>query len=414
MHELTAEIITIGNEVLSGRTVNTNASHIAGLLEGVGIDVRWVTTCGDDATDVAQAFRLAWDRARVIITTGGIGPTHDDITSTVFCDVFQRDLRRDESVLTHIEEMFHKRGRVMTDRNRTQADVPVDTEVLMNHEGTAPGVYLAQDGRHWFMLPGVPREMRHLMSDVIIPLMKKVVGNQAIMRRDLHVVGWPESNLMDTIEDVEGIESVASLPDEKGEITLRISAVGTSVNEVEARIDSIHKQLEERLSQDIYGVDTTTLEGAVGSLLRERGWNLAVAESITGGLVGSRITDEAGSSDYFLGGVTAYSNEAKQALLGVSADLLADYGAVSEPVAEAMAAGARTAFDADIAVSLPGIAGPTGGTETKPVGLVCIGLASMQGTSAKSFNFGTRRGLNKVRAAQAALDMVRRHLLSTQ
>ena len=408
---LPAEIVTIGDEVLAGRTLNTNASHIARALDDIGVDVRWVTVCGDSRSDIDHAFRSAWDRARVIVTTGGLGPTHDDITTKAFADYFGREFERSDDVLGNIERLFAERGREMTDRNRSQADVPADTEVLMNHVGTAPGIYLQEDDRHWFMLPGVPREMRYLMEQYVVPRLSSLTGGDAIVRRDVHVVGWPESNLMDEIHELPGIDCVASLPDERGEITLRISVRDVERAAAEGRAREIESRLRERLGADVYGVGDVTLESAVGELLRAQGAMLATAESCTGGLLGSRITDAPGSSEYYAGGLVTYSNAAKVSQLRVPASLIEEHGAVSGHVARAMAIGARDVFGADVAASLTGIAGPGGGTEQKPVGLVFIGLAWDEGSAVAEHRFGSRRELNKLRSTQAALDMVRRHLL---
>jgi len=409
--KLSAEIITIGNEVLSGRTINTNAAFIARRLDEIGIPVEWVMTVGDRADDVREAFRAAWNRARVIVTTGGLGPTHDDITRTVFCETFGRSLRRDEAVLANLREFFTCRGRELTPRNIDQANVPERTEALMNRWGTAPGVYLAEEGRQWFMLPGVPREMEGLMVQEVIPRLLRAIGSHAIRRRDLHVVGLPESYLMDRIDGIPGLEYVASLLDPKGEVTLRISVTGESKAEADERLGRIETALRERLGRNVYGVDDETLEAVVGTLLRGKELEIAVAESCTGGLVASRLTDVPGSSDYFREAIVAYANEAKVRLLGVPRDLLVQHGAVSEEVARAMAHGARVRAEVDIALGITGIAGPTGAGPEKPVGLVWIALAHAGGTEALSFRFGTERLLNKARAAQTALDMLRRHLL---
>lgn len=409
-----AELITIGNEVLAGRTLNTNAADMSRMLDDIGVDVRWVTTCADNRDDVMVAFQNAWDRAKIVIVTGGLGPTHDDITIKVFCEFFNRGIVRSEPVLRRLEEMFQRRGRELTNRNRMQADVPTDTEVLMNNAGTAPGIYLNEQDHHWFLLPGVPREMKQLMDDAVLPRLTVIVGESAIVRRDIHVIGWPESNLMDAILDVPGIESVASLPDERGEVVLRISVTSDTRTQAEQHVEKVRQCFSEKLGLDIYGIDDETLESVVGRLLRDQRKTIAIAESVTSGLVGDRITDVPGSSDYFLGGVIAYSNDAKIDLLCVPRELIRDHGAVSEEVARAMAEGARNRFGADIAVSLTGIAGPGGGSEEKPVGLVYIGLAWDGGSEAKAYHFGDRRAIVKQRAAQTALDVVRRHLLGSQ
>ena len=378
---LSAEIITIGDEVLTGHTVNTNAAKIARRLGEVGISVEWVTTVGDVAETVHEAFRAAWNRAQVIVTTGGLGPTHDDITRRVFCEVFDRRLVRSEPVLENIRELFARRGRTITPRNVDQANVPTGTEVMMNRWGTAPGIYLAEAGRHWFMLPGVPREMEGLLEHEVLPRLLRITGDRVILRRELHVVGLPESWLMDRIDGIPGLESVASLPDLKGEVTLRITVAAASSAEAQAKLERLDAALRERLGRFVYGVDGESLEGVVGKLLLAKGQTIALAESCTGGLVASRLTDVPGSSAYVMLGVVAYSNAAKESLLGVPHDLIVAHGAVSEQVARAMAEGARRLAGVDLALALTGIAGPTGGTSEKPVGLVWKTGAPLASTS---------------------------------
>ncbi len=412
VERLPAEIVTVGNEILSGRTVDTNAAEISQGLDVLGIPVARVTTVGDDADDLAASFAAAAARARVVIVTGGLGPTHDDITRRVFCDFFGMGLRHDTDVLANIERLFERRGRTLTDRNIDQANVPERAEALMNPIGTAPGVYLEDGDRHWFVLPGVPREMRGLLAAEVMPRLKRLAGAMAIARRDLYVVGLPESRLMDRIAGVDGLESVASLPDEKGEVTLRISVAAEIEDAARARADAIEAALRERLGERIYGADGDTLESVVGGLLRAAGSTIAVAESCTGGLLASRLTDVPGSSDYFTMGLVTYANQAKIALLGVPRGKLERRGAVSKEVAVAMARGARSQAKSDLSVALTGIAGPGGGTAEKPVGLVHIALAHADGEDAAEFRFGAERLVNKQRAVQTALDMVRRHLLA--
>ena len=411
---LKAEIITIGFEVLSGHTINTNAAEIARMLDDIGVEVCWSTTVGDVKAHMEAAFRLAWERADVIITTGGLGPTHDDITRDLFCEVFDRELQINDEMLAHIRDFFVFRGRELSDRNKDQALLPTRTEPMTNHWGTAPGVYMNEDGRHWFMLPGVPREMDGLMKHAVIPRLQKYTGAQAIIRRELHVVGWPESDLMDTINGIPGLESVASLPDIRGQVNLRISVARPTEEEARAEVDRLECALRKRLGQSVYGIDDETLESVVGKILTKRGLTLATAESCTGGLVASRITDVSGSSKYMMLGVVAYSNEAKQNILGVPEDLIIEHGAVSEPVAKAMAEGVRKLAGTDIGVSLTGIMGPTGGTDEKPVGLVYIAVSDEAGTTVSTLRNAWDRVTNKRRTAQQALILLGKHLLDAE
>jgi nicotinamide-nucleotide amidase len=408
---LRAEIITIGHEVLSGHTLNTNAAEMAQMLDEIGVDVQWVTTCGDVEEHMTQAYTTAWNRADVIISTGGLGPTHDDITRGVFCRMFDRELVMHEEMLANITNLFGRRGRTLTDRNRDQALVPERTQALVNRWGTAPGVYMNEDGRHFFLLPGVPREMRGLMKHEIVPILSELNGMNAIVRRQLHVVGWPESHLMDRIQDIPGLEAVASLPDLRGEVNLRITVARPTHEESNEEVARLESALRERLGTSIYGVDDETLESVVGTLLTDRGWTIATAESCTGGLVSSRITDIPGSSGYFTMGVVAYSNEAKERILGVPAELIREHGAVSEEVARAMAEGVRKVAGTDVGVALTGIMGPDGGTDEKPVGLAWVAVADASGTVTGQINTAWDRVANKRRTSQHALDMVRMRLL---
>ncbi len=406
-----AEIITIGHEVLSGHTVNTNAAEIARMLDEIGVAVHWVTTCGDVKAHMAEAVHHAWERAQIIIVTGGLGPTHDDITLTVFCELFDRALSLNQDVLDHIERMFASRGRTLSERNKQQANVPSGTTPLLNRWGTAPGVHLEEDGHQLFLLPGVPREMRGLMEHGVVPILSKLSGVEAIVRRELHVIGYPESYLMDAIEGAYGLEEVASLPDIRGQVNLRITVTAPTRQDALLEAKRVEAGLRERLGDAIYGADADTLESVVGAMLAERGLTLATAESCTGGLVSSLITDVPGSSRYFSRGIVAYSNEAKSELLGVPTELIDAHGAVSEEVARAMAHGARERASVDIAVSLTGIMGPTGGSDDKPVGLVYTAIADAQGTAVHTGRYAWDRVTNKRRTAQEALVFLRRRLL---
>ncbi|HPC45384.1 MAG TPA: competence/damage-inducible protein A [Candidatus Latescibacteria bacterium] len=406
-----AEIITVGNEVLSGRTVNTNAAFVASELERVGVSVAWVTTVGDVAAHIRDAFLRAWERANVVIVTGGLGPTHDDVTRSVFCEVFARGLRRDEAVLQNIRSLFAARGRPVTPRNEEQALVPEGTEVVQNRWGTAPGIHWTENGKHWFLLPGVPREMQNLLTHEVLPRLRGLPGARTVVRRELHVVGVPESYLMDRIADITGIEQVASLPDSKGEVCLRVTVASESYDEAHARCARIVSDLEARLGDAIYGYDGDTLEAVVGRLLAERNMTIAVAESCTGGLVTSRLTDVPGSSRYLVSAVVAYANAAKTDFLGVPLSTLAAHGAVSAETAAAMASGIRNRSQADLGVAVTGIAGPGGGSPEKPVGLVYLAVADREGIEVVRELFGDDRLLTKARTAEAALALVRKRLL---
>jgi nicotinamide-nucleotide amidase len=290
--------------------------------------------------------------------------------------------------------------------------VPEGADVLMNRWGTAPGVHLDDGGTHWFMLPGVPREMKNLMGDAVLPRLEGTTRGSAVVRRELHVVGIAESNLMDQIADIAGIEQVASLPDARGEVSLRITFSADLRDEAEAECRAIETRLRARLGTAVYGTDEESLESVVGGLLLRERMSIAVAESCTGGLVTSRLTDVPGSSAYVLASIVAYSNEAKQQLLGVPGATLRAFGAVSEETAAAMATGVRKLVQASLGLSITGIAGPSGGSSLKPVGLVYIAVADQRGTSVSQHLFGDDRLLTKQRAAQIALDTVRRRIMA--
>ncbi len=407
-----AEIISIGNELLSGRTVNTNATYIAQKLVEIGISVGWVQTIADAADAIREALDTALRRADVVLLTGGLGPTHDDITKKVIAEYFGSKLVMNEEILRDVEEKFRRRGIPMPEINREQALVPDKAELMPNPVGTAPGMIFRHDGKLVFVMPGVPREMKSMMESSVIPRLQSECEACRIRVNLFRTTGIPESVIYEKIEsELKRFSSyeIAFLPAYTG-VDIRVIRKGADIKD-EARFQEFQQMLQKHIGDYIYTTDQRNLEAVVGDLLKERGWTISVAESLTGGLVQDKITNVSGSSAYFMGGIVAYSNEAKMQFLKVKEASLKQYGAVSDVVAREMASGVREAFGTTIAVSTTGIAGPTGATPTKPVGLMFVGLATADLVVARKFQFGNDRLINKQRSAQAALEMVRRGIL---
>lgn len=411
---MATEILTIGTELLLGQIVDTNASWIAQRLAEAGIDLFYKTTVGDNAARIEAALRQALSRAEVIITTGGLGPTEDDLTRDVVAAVLGRPLRLDPDVLAHIERRFAHRKIPMSENNRKQAMVPEGAEVLHNPNGTAPGLFLKEGERAVACMPGVPAEMKPMLTEQLIPRIRQTFGVKAqIVSRVLKTCGISESKLDQAIGDYfrEMRNPTIGVLAHAGEIHVRLTCKGENPAEVTRMLDELEGKIRERLGSLIFGRDDDTLEALVGQLLRQRKATLAVAESCTGGLIASRITDISGSSDYFERGVVSYSLAAKEQTLGVPQATLREFGAVSLPVVRAMAEGVRRLAGTTFGLATTGIAGPTGGTPEKPVGLVCVALAWEGADVAREYRLHGGRELIKYRAAQMALEMLRRHLL---
>ncbi len=409
---MNAEIITIGDELLIGQTINTNASWLGERLNAIGIFVKRVTTVGDVHGEILDAFAEAWERCDVVVTSGGLGPTHDDRTRAAVVEFFGTGLVFSEAVLEDIERMFARLNRELLPMNRDQAMTPAGASVMRNRHGTAPGFHFNKDGKHFFVTPGVPWEMRAMAEDYIIPVLLPQSG---VSRRmlTLRTTGIPESLLALRLDDLAArfpAVSVAYLPSALG-VSVRLTATSREREAAEAAVEAARSFIAERCGEFIFGVDGDTLEAVVGALLVERGMTLATAESCTGGLLGSRITETPGSSRHFDRGVITYSNSSKSELLGIPRDLIVSHGAVSLEAAVAMAEAARLRSGTSCALSITGIAGPDGGTPEKPVGLVWIGLSVAGAAYAHRFFFGEDRGRTRMRAVQAALDLLRRRLL---
>jgi len=412
---LRAEILTIGDELLRGEIVDTNKSLLAERLLRFDVETRFQSSVCDDAGDMTDAFRRAAGRADVVLVSGGLGPTRDDITFEVLAKTFGRRLVRHEPSLEAIREFFARLGREMSPSNEKQALLPEGGEVLPNPVGTAPGCMLEAGGAVFFCLPGVPRELVRMLDAEVLPRLAARLrpAGRGVMRAVLlRTFGMGESTLEDELKDLAREEGVAlgfrtAFPDNY----LRPVVRAATEAEAAARLARVVEAIEKRLGPLIYGRDDETLEQALGALLVARGLTLGVAESCTGGLLAERISAVPGASRYFRGGVVAYANDAKRELLGVPETLLAAHGAVSAPVARAMAEGARERLGADLAVSTTGISGPDGGTPEKPVGLVFVGFADSKGSEAHEFLFPFDRARHRLVTSQVALDWVRRALL---
>ena len=403
---MNAYLINIGDELLIGQVVNTNASWMASELEKNNIHVARIVTIADDFNDITKTLSDALVHAEVVIMTGGLGPTKDDITKTALCDYFDMQLVMHEPSLANVTDFFTKRGLQISAINQMQGLVPDGCEPLLNKVGTAPGMWFERDGKIVVSLPGVPFEMQWLMSEYVLPKLQQRLGTEAILHKTVLTCGIGESFLADTIEAWElALPTnfrLAYLP-EAGKVRLRLSAHGDDKLLLQQQMDEQLAKLIPLIDTYIYGYDDETFASVIGKLLIERGATLATAESCTGGQLGHRITEVAGASAYYLGGVVAYSNDIKEQLLGVHTDTLTQYGAVSAQTAEAMAIGCRRLFQTDYAIATTGISGPTGGTEEKPLGTVWIAIASEKEVVSKKYVFRTTRAQHQERTVNQAL-----------
>lgn len=410
---MNATIITIGDEILIGQIVDTNSVSIARQLNEAGIVVHEKCSIGDDADEIVRTLRRAMAVSQVVVLTGGLGPTKDDITKKTLASLFGGGMRFDEAVAAHVERMLTARGIDYNALNRSQAEVPVCCTVLFNRHGTAPGMWFEEAGCVVVSLPGVPFEMEHLMREEVMPRLKAHFALRQIVHRTLITSGLAESVLAKRIEAWEEALppylKLAYLPS-AGVVRLRLSAYEVDGERIGREIEERFAELQRLIPAYVVGFETATVEEQVHRMLTERGETLAVAESCTGGRIASKFTAMAGASAYFRAGIVSYANEAKTALLGVDADLIRRCGAVSEEVARAMAEGARHAAGADYALSTTGIAGPAGGTEEKPVGTVWMALATPERTLAVRQACGTDRGQVIDRASAFAIRLLRDEL----
>jgi len=404
-----ASIISIGNELLSGKTVDTNAAYIAGQLRTVGIPVVGVYSVGDEEPAIRRKLALACEEADVLIVTGGLGPTDDDLTRQAIAGFLGVDLELREDLLATLRQFFDRRNIEMPQRNTAQACIPRGADAIENPVGTAPGIRAEFDGKLLFAMPGVPSEMRHMLDTFILPELQRLAAGQAIAVRRLRCFGAGESRIAEMIGDAmrRGRNPLVNCTVHLGVITLEIVAMAAESSEAEALASQEERSLRAVLGDLVYGAGVQTLAEVVGERLTQMGLTLAVAESCTGGLIASLLTDVPGSNVYFSYGWVTYSNTAKHTELMVPVKMIEEYGAVSEQVARAMAQGARRRSGADYAIGVTGIAGPGGGSELKPVGLVYIAVDSRDGAETSRFVFSSDRSSVRMRAAQTALNMLR-------
>jgi len=401
-------IVSVGNEILSGQTVDTNAAHLSTELLSVGVPVVSSYTVGDDIERIVRAFGLASADADVILVTGGLGPTDDDLTRQALAKFLGAELELHNDLLEKIEKYFAGRDRSMPERNKIQAYIPVGAKALANI-GTAPGIMAESQGKLFFAMPGVPMEMRRMFAESVLPEIERFVGGQAVVVKKLKCFGAGESTIAELLGTMmqRGRNPLINCTVSSGFITLHIIATADDKEKAGRMVEKDEKSLQSTLGELIYGVGDQSLVEVVGEKLIRQGKTIAVAESCTGGLLAKLLTDNPGSSKYFTYGWITYSNDAKISELGLPADMIQEYGAVSEQVARAMAIGARKKAGTDYAIGITGIAGPAGGTEQKPVGLVYIGVDSENGCDTRRCLFFGNRRFIRLRAAQTVLNILR-------
>ena len=407
-----AELIAVGTEILLGNIANTDAQILSEKLSELGIDVLYHTVVGDNPGRLREALELARTRADIIITTGGLGPTYDDLTKQTICDTFGRKNILRPELEQWLHGVFAERGRVMTENNLQQAYLPENCTVFHNHNGTAPGCAFCENGVHVLMLPGPPHECALMFETGAEPYLRSL-SHEVIASHTLRIYGKGESEMEMLLRDkIEKMTNPTVAPYAKpDECMLRVTAKAENAAAAEALLKPVVDEIMDVVGEWVYGVDVDNLESVCVALLKERGATLAAAESCTGGLIAKRITDVPGASAAFLGGIVSYTNGVKSHVLNVSESILNEFGAVSEPVARAMAEGARALTGADYALSVTGLAGPDGDERGNPVGLVYIGLAAPDATQVKECRFGRRtREHIRQQAANTALDMLRRRL----
>jgi nicotinamide-nucleotide amidase len=410
-----AEIISIGDELLIGQTVNTNAAWLGAELSRLGFEVYRSTSIADRREEILKALEEASGRSKVILITGGLGPTSDDITKPVLCEFFDTKLVLNNEVLKMIAEMLQRRNFVMNENNRKQAEVPEKCRVLTNATGTAPGMWFEKKGSIFISMPGVPLEMKYIMTEHVLPELRTRFREQSIVHKNIMTYGLPEAKLAELLTEFEAglppFVKLAYLPS-LGIIKLRLTAKGEERNLIESEIKKQTAKLYSSISHLIYGEDEESMEMAVGRLLKQKSATVSTAESCTGGNIAHMLTSVPGSSEYYRGSVIAYDNRIKVSQLKVEEETLLKYGAVSRETAVEMASGVRTLIGTDYSVAATGIAGPSGGSEGKPLGTVWISVASPKEIAAEKYVFGSDRMLNIKRASIAALNLLRKQIIS--
>lgn len=410
---LSAEIIAIGSELLTPLHVDTNSLWLTERLNQIGIEVKLKTVVGDDEPRLEESIRDALRRSQIVISTGGLGPTEDDITRKVFSRVLKRPLILNEEVLAHIRSLFEKRGVRMALNNERQALLLKDSQVLFNDYGTAPGMYIAEGDRRVVLLPGPPREMKPMFEKHVQPLLQKCSYGLRVKRRVLRVTGLTESGLDELIAPIYSKykNPTTTILFTQSELQVHLTATATGEQEADRLLMELSEKIEERLGFNVFSVQGESLEEVVGYWLKLKGYTVATAESCTGGLIAQRLTSVAGSSAYFLQGAVTYSVQSKIDSLGVDKSLIDEHGVVSAQVAEAMAVGVKRASEATIGLSVTGIAGPESDDSAKPVGLVYIGIANDFEVAHKELKLPGDRERVRWLASTAALDWMRRRYL---
>lgn len=411
--EITVELLTIGDEILYGQIVDTNSQWMSEQVDRAGFKVIRKTSVGDDRAEIMKALSEAESRATVVLITGGLGPTSDDLTKPCLSEYFHCPLTLNEDALAEVTAFFKSRGRELTEVNRMQAMLPSCCTKLTNPHGTAPGMWFERKGKVFVSMPGVPHEMKYMMSDTVIPLLAKQFQVGAIYHHVIHTVGIGESFLADKIRDWEaslpkGVR-LAYLPS-PGEVKLRLTAMGPEAEKLKRQANELSEKLKSYAGEYIFGYNNDTLSSVVGRMLLDRHKTLATAESCTGGYVAHLITTVPGSSRYFMGSVIAYDNKVKIAELGVSPETIEKHGAVSEETVREMSEGVRRRLGTDIGVATSGIAGPDGGTPEKPVGTIWIAFADGNQTFAKKLQLSKDRLVNIRMSSAAVLNLIRQHL----
>lgn len=413
--QINAEIIAIGDELLIGQTINTNAAWLGEQLNAIGIKVHRSIVISDNKDEITASLNEASARSNIIIMTGGLGPTKDDITKHTLCKYFNTDLIMDEAALQRITEFFERRGLPMLEVNRQQALVPAACTVIHNYRGTACGMWFERGDRVFISMPGVPYEMKGMMEDEVFGKLASFYKRPVIRHRTILTTGVGESFLANLLTGWEHMLeerkiALAYLPS-PGMVKLRMSSYSEAGRNVEEDFRVCEEELHRLVGEHIYGYDKDTLQEIVGAMLRSRGSTIALAESCTGGTLSRMITSVPGSSDYFKGGVVAYNNEVKSEILHVDSKVIEEFNVVSHEVARAMATAARRLFGADWAISTTGIAGPGGGTEEQPVGLIYVAVAGPNGCKSVELRLGKRRDNNMDMASFAGLNLLRKEIL---
>lgn len=410
-----AEIISIGDELLIGQVVNTNASWMAEQLNLIGIPIIQTTTIGDDASFIKKTINEAFERADIVLITGGLGPTKDDITKKTLAELYQCGWKHDLDVENHVRAMFEKRGYVLSDVNLAQADLPEKCTVLLNLTGTAPGMWFEENNKILVSMPGVPYEMKYLMEAEVIPRIQSKYGNQIVHHRTVLTQGVGESVIAAQIEDWENnlpeYMKLAYLPS-PGSVRLRLTAKGNDQFAIKKEVDEKIELLYQIIGGIIFGEGSDTLPSVIHQIFKTKKMSLSTAESCTGGMLAQKLTALPGASEFFKGSAVVYTNSLKSKLIGVKSETLATYGAVSNETVQEMLNGALQTFESDYAIASSGFAGPDGGTDLNPVGTIYIGVANHQKSRIKRLQLGNNRERNIEIASLSALQLLRKFIES--